>query len=84
MRSDPETACRDCRHFLNRPMALEAALPGLRTLSSAHAAVRSEDGLCGVHDRYVAADYGCGAYSAAFGHSSGARGHSASTSTRQS
>jgi hypothetical protein len=43
-------------------MALEAALPGLRTLSSAHAAVRSEDGLCGVHDRYVAADYGCSAH----------------------
>jgi len=58
----PGSQCRDCRHFRNGAAALEAALPGLRTLSSAYSAVRAEDGLCAVHDRYVAADYGCSAH----------------------
>jgi hypothetical protein len=31
-------------------------------LSSAYAAVRSDDGLCAMHDRYVAADCVCSAH----------------------
>ncbi len=58
-----QLGCRDCRHFRNGAAALEAALPGLRTLSSAYASVRCADGLCAVHDRYVAADYACSAHS---------------------
>ncbi len=57
-------ACRDCGHFENSARAVEAALPGLSTLSSAYAAVRSEDGLCGRHARYVAATSICAAFMA--------------------
>jgi hypothetical protein len=49
-------------------MAVEAALPGLSSLGSAHSAVRSSDGICRYHLRYVAASSVC----------------SAATSTRQS
>jgi hypothetical protein len=52
-------SCADCRHFNARPLDIEAALPGLSTLSSAYAAVRSNDGICAVHDRYVAASSVC-------------------------
>jgi hypothetical protein len=61
-------SCRECRHFENAAAALEAALPGLTSLGSAHAAVRAHDGLCSFHGRYVAASSLC----------------SAATSTRQS
>jgi hypothetical protein len=64
-------ACASCGHFSNDPAALESELPGIRTLSSAYAAVRSSDGLCAVHRRYVAASSACADYAA-------------STSTRQS
>jgi hypothetical protein len=57
--------CDSCRHFNGRPMAIEAALPGLSSLSSAYAAVRSDDGICGMHDRYVASSSTCAAYGAA-------------------
>ena len=52
-------SCADCRHFNGRPADIEAALPGLSSLSSAYAAVRAEDGICAAHDRYVAASSVC-------------------------
>ena len=55
-------SCADCRHFNARPLDLEAALPGLSSLSSAYAAVRSDDGLCAVHERYIAASSVCAQY----------------------
>jgi len=55
-------SCADCRHFNGRPLDIEAALPGLSSLSSAYAAVRSNDGICAVHDRYVAASSVCASY----------------------
>jgi hypothetical protein len=57
--------CGNCRHFLTEPAALERALPGLNSLSSAYASVRSSDGLCAVHERYVAASSRCERHSAA-------------------
>jgi hypothetical protein len=54
-----EGSCADCRHFNGRPAEVEAAFPGLSSLSSAYAAVRAEDGICAVHDRYVAASSVC-------------------------
>jgi hypothetical protein len=57
-------SCADCRHFNGRALDIEAALPGLSSLSSAFAAVRSNDGLCAVHDRYVAATSVCAAHAA--------------------
>jgi hypothetical protein len=52
-------SCADCSHFNARPLDIEAALPGLSALSSAYAAVRSNDGLCAIHDRYIAASSVC-------------------------
>jgi hypothetical protein len=40
-------------------------MPGLSSLSSAHAAVRAQDGLCAVHERYVAESSICDAHAAA-------------------
>jgi hypothetical protein len=57
----PES-CADCRHFNGHPLDIEAALPGLSSLSSAYAAVRSNDGICVFHDRYVADSSLCAGY----------------------
>jgi hypothetical protein len=51
--------CRSCAHFNARAVDLEAAFPGLASLSSAFASVRAHDGLCAWHDRYVAASSLC-------------------------
>jgi hypothetical protein len=51
--------CADCLHFNGSPLDVEAALPGLASLSSGYAAVRAADGLCALHDRYVAASSRC-------------------------
>jgi hypothetical protein len=55
--------CGNCRHFEGRPAALEAALPGLRSMSSAYASVRAQDGLCAWHDRQVGAAAVCAHHS---------------------
>jgi hypothetical protein len=55
-------SCVDCRHFNGRPFDIEQALPVLSSLSSAYAAVRSGDGICAVHDRYVTASSVCASY----------------------
>lgn len=54
--------CGHCRHFQNEPLEVEAALPGLSSLSSAYAAVRGSDGICAVHERYIAAASICSAF----------------------
>jgi len=59
MTSVNPNSCAGCRHFNGRPLDLEAALPGLSSLSSAYASVRSDDGICALHDRYVAASSWC-------------------------
>jgi hypothetical protein len=60
MNAAEHRSCAGCRYFNGHPLDLEAALPGLSSLSSGYAAVRSNDGLCSVHDRYVAANSVCG------------------------
>ena len=55
-------ACRQCKHFQNDAKQVEAALPGLSSLSSAYAAVRCDDGICAVHERYIAASSICPAF----------------------
>ena len=52
MKLPDSPSCGHCRHFQNEPSHLETALPGLSSLSSAYAAVRCDDGLCAVHERY--------------------------------
>jgi hypothetical protein len=61
----PAASCSSCQHFKNAPAALEAAFPGLSSLSSGYAAVRLNDGLCAQHDRYVNASSHCPRYAAA-------------------
>jgi hypothetical protein len=57
-------ACRNCRHFFNASPAIESALPGLSSLSSGYASVRADDGLCSLHDRYIAAESLCASHTA--------------------
>ena len=56
--------CRTCRYFESDPQQLEKLIPGLISLSSAHASVRADDGLCMRHLRYAAANGGCGEWRA--------------------
>jgi hypothetical protein len=51
--------CANCRHFAADARMLEQALPGLKAMSSAYASVRSDDGLCGLHERYLHAGSSC-------------------------
>jgi hypothetical protein len=55
-------SCASCRFFSPAAQDIERHLPGLRILSSAFAAVRSDDGLCRHHERYVAASSDCDAH----------------------
>jgi hypothetical protein len=59
MTAPDQPACRGCRHFDDAAAAIESALPGLAALSSAYGSVRSSDGLCVLHDRYVANSSRC-------------------------
>lgn len=56
--------CENCRHFRNDAGFLENALAGLASLSSAHASVRTDDGLCAHHARYVGAQASCADFAA--------------------
>ena len=51
--------CGACGYFRNDAAYLEAAIPGLSSLSSAKASVRDEDGVCLRHDRYLSARAWC-------------------------
>jgi hypothetical protein len=51
--------CATCAHFRNDPDFLEKEIPGLATMSSAHASVRADDGICALHDRYLSARSSC-------------------------
>jgi hypothetical protein len=62
MKPNDSRVCLGCRHFKHAPLEIEGAFPGLWSLSSAYAAVRGNDGLCEVHERYVTAASTCGAY----------------------
>jgi hypothetical protein len=56
-------AAARCRFFNpDGAGASNRQLPGLNILSSAYASVRSGDGLCRQHQRYVAASSICAAY----------------------
>jgi hypothetical protein len=51
--------CATCVSFRSDPHELEAAIAGLRSFGSGFAAVRSDDGLCVRHDRYLSASACC-------------------------
>jgi hypothetical protein len=54
--------CRTCRHFAGVGPEIEERLPGLPALGSVYGSVRAADGLCRVHDRYLAAASSCAAH----------------------
>jgi len=51
--------CQDCAYFQNDPALIEAAFPGLTTMSSGFASVRDRDGLCNYHQLYLSARDSC-------------------------
>jgi hypothetical protein len=51
--------CMACTHFRNSPEYLESVIPGLKTMSSGHASVRKDDGICTLHDLYLSASAHC-------------------------
>lgn len=57
--SGVQNECRACRHFRNDAATLETAFAGLTSLSSASGSVRSDDGICLRHDRYLTARSYC-------------------------
>jgi hypothetical protein len=54
-----DECCMDCAHFRNAPAYLERAIPGLNTMSSGHASVRKDDGICTLLDLYLSANAHC-------------------------
>ncbi len=57
--------CGSCRHFRNDAAYLEAALPGLASLSSGSASVRGDDGLCLSQECFVNVRSSCADYATA-------------------
>jgi hypothetical protein len=52
--------CGNCRHFAGTPVDLETQWRGLRVFGSGYSSVRSDDGICRLHERYLAASSLCG------------------------
>jgi len=51
--------CINCNHFRNSPAYLEQVFSGMKTMSSGHASVRMDDGICLLHDEYLSANDWC-------------------------
>jgi hypothetical protein len=49
-------------YFRNSAEYLERIYPGIKTMSSGHASVRKDDGICSLHDLYLSADAHCDEY----------------------
>ncbi len=64
---EAQAGCVTCLHFCDDPARLEAELPGLAALSSAHASVRGRDGLCLQHHRMINGRRRCTAFAARAG-----------------
>ena len=55
--------CFGCKYFNNSPEFMERTYPGIKSMSSGHASVRKDDGICSMHDLYLSADAHCDQYS---------------------
>jgi hypothetical protein len=64
IRQGAESQCGNCGHFRNDRAYLEAAIPGLTSMSSGDASVRADDGICLRHDRYLSARASCAEFKA--------------------
>jgi len=56
---EPRPSCGACLYFRADPGFIEAAMPGLAAMSSGHACVRGNDGICLRLDRYLGARSHC-------------------------
>ena len=54
-----EMRCINCAHFRNSPAYLEEVFKGMNTMSSGHASVRMDDGICLINDEYLSAADWC-------------------------
>jgi hypothetical protein len=54
--------CAACTYFCSDPQELESRIAGLRSLGSGFASVRSGDGLCEKHGRYLRASARCSSF----------------------
>jgi hypothetical protein len=61
-KSGARETCFSCARFCNDPQLIEAQVPGLATLSSAHGSVRAQDGLCIHYDVIINGRRRCDAY----------------------
>jgi hypothetical protein len=60
MQEQPATMrCIYCTHFRNSPAYLEEVFKGMNTMSSGHASVRKDDGICLKNDVYLSANDWC-------------------------
>jgi hypothetical protein len=57
-----QPSCATCAYFCNDPAYLERAIPGLSSMSSGYASVRSDDGVCAKTDRYLSSRSVCAEY----------------------
>ena len=64
----PQRQCRSCNYFRNDAKYLETAFKGLTSLSSGYGSVRSDDGICLRHDRYLSARSSCSGFQPATSH----------------
>lgn len=64
-RTTRQKQCINCTHFRNSPAYLEREFKGMSTMSSGHASVRKDDGICLQHDIYLSADNSCDQFEAA-------------------
>lgn len=70
-RRNKEERCLICLHFNNSPEYLESVYKGLTALSSAHASVRKQDGICSLRDMYLSAGGWCDRFEAVSSKSTG-------------
>ncbi len=59
MNKKQKATCIRCIHFRNSPGYMENLFKGMSTMSSGHASVRKDDGICLVHDIYLSAHNSC-------------------------
>jgi hypothetical protein len=57
--------CASCAYFCDTPARIEEQIPGLTCMGSAYASVRSTDGICTLHGRYLAGTSSCASHTRA-------------------
>jgi len=62
-----QNRCINCSYFRNSPAYLEQVFKGMNTVSSEHASVRMDDGICLKHDEYLSATDWCDQFEKAKG-----------------